>query len=1110
MNKFLVALALACVLAPVTRGDTDKLGKTPLYWLDFNGEQVQKGTGRLNFDPKRYEWISYWGRKGCCSFGDSGHGVSFKCGTGSFTLFAVAHGGNQYKDDDCIVFCLGPNAVNDANGTKALLLTIKDIASNDVANGADSNSICVKSWDTDNTSARNVIEAHVSGCYAGYRYVPYAIVYDAVTTKLTLYANGEAIGSAQGDFTGMDRDECHWQIASVRGGAKGGKRDGVGVTDFRYYTEALTAEQIQAISADYPLSDQSGEMPYYHYAFDGSGGSDQSGSIPVSSNLVQMLGCERLRNNKGGYNQDSNAHFFLTDHSEDVVRDGRYAAKGFVGSTTYGNYWPLTNSFTFVISAKMNSEAENDVLFAFGSKGNSAKAACGSLAIVSRAKGKIGLDTWDTSLNRIEGLTVDLCCATTDHLHTYAIVHDRDAKTMTLYVDGGWCGTMAHDGFSVSDAVGVHGCWAFTSPHGGSSHFATTASSTVEEFRFYNKILSREQIVAVSDALPHWRAGGEDSLGLIPHLHSHPQGNAFVHDGHPLRPASGKIFPFSTIEPIRGGTSVAGLESRSPDFEGDGFPTNRPFTVFVSANAGYGKNATLFSVGNIKVGGVALTHKDTDGTTVAAANYKDGSTGLTPQTATVAGGASGTFHAYAWTVDPLASTMQLYVDGDPVGNPVKYDYPIGSRNWQFCGTHGGTTTVTSENYDMGLEDFRVYIPALTSEQVAALSAEYPPWTRTDETETAPAYWYRYRRACGCEILGTRALFSDNSVQNLAGGNTPIREHGVACSNVVAANNFGNAGGVVFADKFSIFLSARVRRSTDKGSNAPAVVFGFGSQVKGDTETLALVSEVTNAISCYSFIGSAKKRLVSADVPNMEDNFNAYCVTWDGSVMTLYVNGELKASATPGDDFTGFTSGPKWQICGFHGGYTSGFVPGRANFEEFRIYDTALTPEQVGAVSAAFPSWPNGRIWTGGSTGSWGDSVWQWWNWTADGTDGWGAWTVGTLPAGADVVFDTSAETVTLAGSMTPAAGKITVRCPVELAAGSKFECSALAFEGEGSLKPAGVSGLLSPGVKVAKPAEMTGVDFSKEDQYGNHWYLSRGGALFYGDGTCPGFLLMFR
>ena len=459
MKRIMTLIISLSAFAVLGETRQDKAGLTPLYWIDLNGTESQWGSATLTgdnfngFGPLHYESISYWGRKAGYAFNDA-RGQNFACGTDSFTMFVVARGGNDYTGDDAIVFCLGKKFSGNTHENPALELLVCNPITD--PSNINSNLVAVRTWDSAHDSPRDVIRTAVPGCYAAYRYVPYAIVYDAPTTTLKLYANGVELASKTGDFTGFTASTCWWQVASVRGGNEEGKtgmRDRCGVTDFRYYASALTASEVAAISSDFPLADQTGEMPYYHYAFNGSYRAYNKAT--AVTNICQYLGADRVCNNFNGsrayYSNTPYSRNYFAEYSCEVMRDGVCAARSIPGTKNgYGDYWPLTNSFTFAISAKMDpdSSVRNAVLIGFGSaSSNGRKASHGGLAIVLREKGKIGLDWWDGNRTRHEGATACFGCKDFSHFHDIAAVHDREAGTMSLYVDGSFHGSFAHSGF---------------------------------------------------------------------------------------------------------------------------------------------------------------------------------------------------------------------------------------------------------------------------------------------------------------------------------------------------------------------------------------------------------------------------------------------------------------------------------------------------------------------------------------------------------------------------------------------------------------------------------------------------------------------------------------
>ena len=1113
--KRILTLALSiAAFAVFGEARQDKAGLSPLYWVDLNGAESQWGSatlqgdsGHSGFRPLAYEPISYWGRKGCYSFNDA-RGQSFACGTGSFTMFVVARGGNDYSADDAVLFCLGRN-LSAKHSNPALELAVRNPITD--PSNVNSNLVAVRTWKSED-SPTDVLCKAVPGCYAAYRYVPYAIVYDAPSTTLKLYANGVEIASSTGGFTGFTESTCWWQIASVRGGVAGlGARDRCGITDFRYYTQALTAEQVATISSDYPLADQTGEMPHYHYAFNGLY-RFYSGS-PVASNVCQYLGSDRVRNNfnyEGNptyYSNTPNSRNYFAGYSCEVMRDGVCAARSIPNSKDgYGDYWPLTNSFTFAISAKMDpaSSVRNAVLVAFGS---SAKPTHGGLAIVLRARGKIGLDYWDSNGVRQEGVTAYLGCTDPNHFHDIAVVHDRSAGTMALYVDGSCYGSFAHSGFTNSDEDNVHGCWQFGSIYGGNpSGFVASTAHTVEEFRFYTKALSQEQVLALSDAVPPWRAGTDPS-GKLPHIHYTFNG-AVASEGHTLLTVNGdaKLDEHITVNgyrQIRAGGAATAANVVSTSNYGGHFPVDRPFTLFMSADPGYyTENVCLFGIGAKSSTGIALMRRDL--TTMAVGNW---SSTAYPVEASVADGAAGAFHAYAVNVDPVENKVQLFVDGVAAGEPVALPHGLTDANWQFASVYGGAPSGIATVDSMMLEDFRVYVPALGASEIAALSAAYPAWCERDGAGNRPDYWYTFEPS-GSVPKGAKILRDGATgyIRKPVGGDSLVRDGTFACTNIAAATGtyYGNAGGLQLGTEFSIFISARVKRP----ANVPGVIFSLGS--KSDASTLAIASESNDKVSCYSYSSSGKTLLVQADVPGMQEDFNAYCVTWNGTTLALYLNGVEVASEATGANFSGFSSNPPWQISNIYGSIDSSIlVAGVMTLEDFRVYGQALTAEQVASASAELPRWPRGALWQGGDSGSLSDAVWKKWDWSAAAR---GDWVTGrTLANGDNAAFGASETPLSLTGTGSPRLGELYIARPVALS-GLSIACSSLEVAPGASFKPVGAT-LRSPGVRLAivDSGAVSGIDFTVLDEYGNKYYVSRDGRkLYYGDGLFPGIMLIVK
>lgn len=1099
------------VLLPALKvcAKTDQLGIEPTYWIDLNGSQAQYGAETLTarygagFRPKEYEPITYWGRSGCWNF-EQAENINFKCGNGDFSLFVVARGGCNYTDKGAVVFCLGPKTPSEANGKEAIDLVIKNSLS-DNGFGDEKSEAIVRTWDAARTTPREIVRVTVPGCYAAFRYVPYAVVYDSSSKVVTLYANGVPLGSsASGAFPGFSAETCWWQVASVRGGRPDSnviQNDSVGITDFRYYKTRLSGEHIAAISSEYPLADQTGEMPYYHYAFNGSR------SFDSSSNLSQTLGAARVRNTTGKGYRGSNGRDYFYGYSCETLRDGFCAAVNIPPAYTgHGDYWPVTNSFTLSMSARLDG-SRNTLLFALGSA-TEVGAKHGSLAIVSRDVGVVWFGPWsaDAKWNESDGVTVRLGCVDATHYHNFTIAYDREAGEASFYVDGISYGSINHAGFTNSEEDDVRGRWGFVRPSDGIVDGLSDGSGhAVEEFRFYTKALNSAQIIALAEACPHWR-DFSDSTGRIPHIRYSFNGQV-QSSGHQLLnknggAINGASFDVKKYSSIREGSSQAARIGNSN--YGSGLQTNRPFTVFMSARAGrFDMNGVLFSIGTKDGGGIALVYKDSN--TIGL--YKWPSAGYICS-APIEGGVFAAYHAYAFTIDPEVGTASLYVDGNLVSEGVCGDNPIGDGHWQFTSVYGGVPNGLAANGYVDVENFRVYVPALSADEVKGLSGDYPPWRELPSSGVLPEYWYTFD-ADGGVPKGTNFLRTAQAISQLPPGDSIVRDGTFACTNVYRhLYTYGPAGSISVGEKFSIFVSARIKTSSDGKSG---VLLGLGSPVNNDSETLAFACETTNAVSLYSWPNGVKTLLVTAPVSGMDESFNSYTVTWDGETLRLYINGTMAAEKKTGSDFAGFSSGPEWQLggSGMYGGSAPGTEGAVYTLEDFRLYSVCLTPEQVMASASDLPRWPLGWIWEGGDSGSWQDSVWKGWDWTAGAC---GDWVTGrVLPSGANAHFTASEKTLQLSCAASPVAGHVQMDRSVELA-GHSLKCSSLSVADGVSFRPANVGGLLSPGVILATlpPFELDGVDFSSVDEHGNRYYFTSTNRLRYGDGSVPALKIIIR
>ena len=147
----------------------------------------------------------------------------------------------------------------------------------------------------------------------------------------------------------------------------------------------------------------------------------------------------------------------------------------------------------------------------------------------------------------------------------------------------------------------------------------------------------------------------------------------------------------------------------------------------------------------------------------------------------------------------------------------------------------------------------------------------------------PDYWYTFSAEGGVP-RGARLLSTGTAYTQFPAGDSPARDGTFACTNTTRrSHSYGTAGSIGVGTEFTIFASARIKKSSGGKSG---VLFGLGSPANGDAETLAFAGEATNAVSLYSWPGGTKTHLLTASIPGMDEDFNAYAVTWNGTVLTL--------------------------------------------------------------------------------------------------------------------------------------------------------------------------------------------------------------------------------
>ena len=812
--------------------------------------------------------------------------------------------------------------------------------------------------------------------------------------------------------------------------------------------------------------DELGKTPTYWYTFDGEIVSKGSASIAETSMKVAKYG---------------------------VGRDSAKAAKGTgnAGDAAYGAYWPggQTSSQTYFFDARLGF-VTNGVLFSRGG----ASSSDGNFALLADATlNKVKLVHWEASTHfttlieaAVDGISFRFA--------SYAVVYDKTAGTIALYVDGVSYGAVEFSGF-------VDQKWQFYGVHGGIALVGVqTPYSNVAEFRYYQEALSAADIANLAKTHP---------LGTLTDVNGLRPVYDLAYDEEPLllgsergwAPNSAKYWaPTATHSNIVCRTGFAGYEFYGDSQSGVGFDLgDGSFTMFLSAQSGVSTSGTIFSLGGKdSSANLALAVRGND--KIALCKWNGSTvTELIPVTVC---GCHNRFHPYAVVYDASAQEVTLYVDGEAVGT-VPFSGVFADGNWgigQVRGIHSGLLYPTG----LAVERASFYRSALTAAQVANLSAEYSPWWAgysDDGLGLYPTYRYAFNGAPAS--LGLGELRTSGNPVSFHPKSYPVGRDGR-----MNANGFTYTTGVTIeypwgtqfapgTKSFTLFFAARA------GTKAGGVIFGLGKRSDA-SGNLAFVSDGGNGVKVVNWTSDAETChvLCSAAFPGAADEVHAYAVVYDdqAGLITLFVDGVQSGDSVAYDGLTRET----WQFGGLNGGVASAMGLSTTDIytiEEFRFYRQALTADQIVALAGLFPPWPRALVW-GGGDGSWGDTNWL--RWKANGNVF--TWEKVAFASGTNAIFQSDSTIAIPEGVM---AGTVSVSSNAVFS-GKAFACSSLAVKDSGSIAVAGVTARISPGHPVAAvdAANVTGVDFKTRDDYGNGWYFDDG-FLRFGK-QVRGLMLIFR
>ena len=354
----------------------------------------------------------------------------------------------------------------------------------------------------------------------------------------------------------------------------------------------------------------------------------------------------------------------------------------------------------------------------------------------------------------------------------------------------------------------------------------------------------------------------------------------------------------------------------------------------------------LWGLGTVTTspGAIALLHQGSDVIAVGQGTAASGYTVLIEATVPLA---KGHFHNYAVVANGATQKIALYVDGKKVGEAAYDGASYKSPHFQFASTHGGKHPSWANGDNMLLDDWRVYAEALSAEDVAEIAKAQPFWP-SDEAGYYPTYWlkfqgdrsqsgyknayfYQFQSDTGVFVTETDGLQSYSNTTAWTSSDMTLGKKGWTVSTIVRCASFGGT-----------------KRST---------LFDLGNPSSTKALVLALASDKSVVLSgCQraNDVSTQADDFVLAPVPDATTAYHLYTVTYDRATsrLSLYVDDTLVGSRV---DASYALDSYAFQFSSILGGsgatcYAQSVY---ANcWRDWRVYDRALTAEEVGKFAAA--------------------------------------------------------------------------------------------------------------------------------------------------------------
>lgn len=865
------------------------------------------------------------------------------------------------------------------------------------------------------------------------------------------------------------------------------------VTSYAGFLRAMSAATLMALSMGYAMADTDslGKKPTYWYSFDGAivshGASALKCAFDDSNNT--FLEC---RGSKKGWRVNPNKSY----HHENV-------------------FAPNNGSFTIFLSVNPGSGQYNRYIFTLG--GNESTT---NLAFALMYNQRIGIVRWDrtrcgTNLRAYALMAAD---GVSGRVHPYALVYDGTAHKLTLYSGGIACAEAPFEGFDGADGDPTK--FQFGSVHGGRvlpfgsvpvSGASAEGMPVIEDFRFYNEALSTEQVASISSELPStWTEAEAATVGAIENNGEQPR-YFYTFDGavrsrgcsdfmstyNADYPSHSVPVPSSYVECRPG--AKAGELSTTPHGDWVVQPGGS-FTLFVSSTSGTTDQNIIFDLGqHTSTKNLALVRQSA--TQVKIVKWNSSSSIQTLVTATVDSPADYV-HPYVVRYRHDTGKIELFVDGYKAG---EYSYAgLDTDNptaFQFGAMRGGNLHGLKSYTGVKMEAIGFYERALADSEIVALSDKYVSGSGKripSDIGRNPEYWYTFAESGPAkQSYAALPLGANNNgalVYEASSSPAFARNGGFAATDL-RANSSGNISGAYgssldMSGLFTLFMSARMKGV----ANTLKLLFTLGGLTdSGVNLAISADPEGNMRLSRWNYSSKTRTDLIKAEGIADITDYHPYAVVWDGSVLHFYVDG---AEAGTSSNFGNVTQ-KKFQIGSINGGVPTdrfGFSTGTYALEDFRIYKTALTAEQVAKLSSRYARWPNGAlVWNGGSTGSWDYTTSCWLSWDAT------SWQPVTqaFTSCASALFENEVTGLAVAEGIIANSVKFTADSRWTTV--NAVKCNSLSIADDALVAPANVSGVICPGARLFYGYSNAVYPSGYADAYGNSYYQNSGNtALWFG------------